>query len=208
MNMDKRILPELRQAFEQFPGFQLEENLEWSRSLVSAPPVKKSEHVHTTSRMIPGAAGEMLAKIYEPAGRKDDKLPAMLWIHGGGYVMGHPDMDDELCERFVQTAGCVVVSVDYRLAPENPYPAAMDCYLDRGGGIAGKCRYAARCSTTVTSRHQAMRLRKIVQSGTERTTWRLGTCTWARRTMPAGYLPMRYRRERRTWQGCHQPIRV
>ncbi|GLI07625.1 esterase [Paenibacillus tyrfis] len=129
MNMDKRILPELRQAFAQFPGFQLEENLEWSRSLVSAPPVKKSEHVHITSRIIPGAAGEMLAKIYEPAGRKDDKLPAMLWIHGGGYVMGHPDMDDELCERFVQTAGCVVVSVDYRLAPENPYPAAIeDCY--------------------------------------------------------------------------------
>lgn len=43
--------------------------------------------------------------------------------------MGHPDMDDELCERFVQTAECVVVSVDYRLAPENPYPAAIeDCY--------------------------------------------------------------------------------
>ncbi|KEQ26939.1 alpha/beta hydrolase [Paenibacillus tyrfis] len=129
MSMDKRILPELRKAFAQFPGFQLEENLEWSRSLVSAPPVKKSEHVHITSRTIPGAAGEMLAKIYEPAGRKGDKLPAMLWIHGGGYVMGHPDMDDELCERFVQTAGCVVVSVDYRLAPENPYPAAIeDCY--------------------------------------------------------------------------------
>ncbi|MCP1309514.1 alpha/beta hydrolase [Paenibacillus tyrfis] len=129
MNMDKRILPELRQAYAQFPGFQLEENLERSRSLVSPPPVKKSEHVHTTSRTIPGAAGEMLAKIYEPAGRKGDKLPAMLWIHGGGYVMGHPDMDDELCERFVQTAGCVVVSVDYRLAPENPYPAAIeDCY--------------------------------------------------------------------------------
>lgn len=129
MNIDSRVLPELRQAFAQFPGFQLEENLEWSRSLLSNPPLEKSEHVHTTSRMIPGAAGEMLANIYEPAGRNRDKLPAMLWIHGGGYVMGHPDMDHVLCERFVQTAGCVVVSVDYRLAPEHPYPAAIeDCY--------------------------------------------------------------------------------
>ena len=43
--------------------------------------------------------------------------------------MGHPDMDDALCERFVQAATCVVVSVDYRLAPEHPYPAAIeDCY--------------------------------------------------------------------------------
>lgn len=129
MNMDKRILPELREVYSQFPGFQLEGNLEWSRGLVSAPPVKRSEHVNTTSRKIPGAAGEMLVKIYEPAGRNVDKLPAMMWIHGGGYVLGHPDMDDELCERFVQTARCVVVSVDYRLAPEHPYPAAIeDCY--------------------------------------------------------------------------------
>lgn len=129
MSIDKRVLPELREAYSQFPGFQLEENLEWSRSLVSAPPVKRSEHVNTTSRKIPGVAGEMLVKIYEPAGRNADKLPAMLWIHGGGYVLGHPDMDDELCECFVQTARCVVVSVDYRLAPEHPYPAAIeDCY--------------------------------------------------------------------------------
>jgi acetyl esterase/lipase len=129
MSIDKRILPELREAYSQFPGFQLEENLEWSRSLVSAPPAKRSAHVNTTNRKIPGAAGEMLVKIYEPAGRDIEKLPAMLWIHGGGYVLGHPDMDDELCERFVQTARCVVVSVDYRLAPEHPYPAAIeDCY--------------------------------------------------------------------------------
>lgn len=80
--------------------------------------------------MIPrGDGGEMLVKIYEPIERNRDKLPAMLWIHGGGFVMGHPDMDDLLCERFVQTANCVVVSIDYRLAPEHPYPAAIeDCY--------------------------------------------------------------------------------
>ncbi len=129
MDFESRVLPELRPIVAQFPGFQLEENLEWSRSLLSSPPIEKSEHVSTTSRIIPGAAGEMLVKIYEPVQRTGAKLPAMLWIHGGGYVLGHPDMDDVLCERFVQAAKCVVVSVDYRLAPEHPYPAAIDdCY--------------------------------------------------------------------------------
>ncbi|MCU5601409.1 alpha/beta hydrolase [Bacillus wiedmannii] len=129
MKIDSRVLPELKQAFSQFPGFQLEGDLEASRSLLSNPHLEKSELVHMTKRMIPGAAGEMVVKIYEPVEKNLDKLPAMLWIHGGGYVMGHPDMDDVLCERFVQTAECVVVSVNYRLAPENPYPAAIeDCY--------------------------------------------------------------------------------
>lgn len=55
--------------------------------------------------------------------------PALLWIHGGGYVMGIPEMDAALCERFVLEAGCQVIAVDYRLAPEYPYPAALqDCY--------------------------------------------------------------------------------
>ncbi|WP_155593906.1 alpha/beta hydrolase [Lysinibacillus cavernae] len=130
MTINNRVLPELKQAYLQFPGFRLEKDLEWSRSLLSNPPLKRSELVHTTNRMIArGDGGEMLVKIYEPVKQNHDKLPAMLWIHGGGYVMGHPDMDDILCERFVQTANCVVVSVDYRLAPEHPYPAAIeDCY--------------------------------------------------------------------------------
>lgn len=130
MTINNRVLPELRQAYSQFPDFRLEEDLAWSRSLLVQPPLEKSKLVHTTNCMIPrGDGGEMLVKIYEPIERNRDKLPAMLWIHGGGFVMGHPDMDDLLCERFVQTANCVVVSVDYRLAPEHPYPAAIeDCY--------------------------------------------------------------------------------
>ncbi|WCH47593.1 MULTISPECIES: alpha/beta hydrolase [Lysinibacillus] len=130
MTINNRVLPELRQAYSQFPGFRLQEDLAWSRSLLVQPPLEKSKLVHTTNCMIPrGDGGEMLVKIYEPIERNRDKLPAMLWIHGGGFVMGHPDMDDLLCERFVQTANCVVVSVDYRLAPEHPYPAAIeDCY--------------------------------------------------------------------------------
>lgn len=82
MNFESRVLPELRPVLAQFPGFQLEGKLEWSRSLLSSSPIEKSEHVRSTSRMIPGAAGEILVKIYEPAVRTIAKLPAMLWIHG------------------------------------------------------------------------------------------------------------------------------
>ena len=93
MTIINRILPELRQAYSEFPGFRLEEDLTWSRGLLSNPPSKKSEDVLTTNCMIPRCDGdEMLVKIYEPAKREHDILPSMLWIHGGGFVMGHPDI--------------------------------------------------------------------------------------------------------------------
>jgi acetyl esterase/lipase len=55
--------------------------------------------------------------------------PALLWIHGGGYVMGTAAQDDKVCARFARELGATVAAVGYRLAPENPYPAALDdCY--------------------------------------------------------------------------------
>ena len=55
--------------------------------------------------------------------------PALLWIHGGGYVMGTAQQDDALCRRFTRELGITVAAVDYRLAPEHPYPAPLeDCY--------------------------------------------------------------------------------
>lgn len=54
---------------------------------------------------------------------------ALLWIHGGGYVIGTAAQDDSLCQRFRQRLGITVAAVEYRLAPEHPYPAALeDCY--------------------------------------------------------------------------------
>ena len=55
--------------------------------------------------------------------------PALLWIHGGGYVLGNAAQDDRLCRRFATALGITVASVEYRLAPEHPYPAPLDdCY--------------------------------------------------------------------------------
>ncbi len=67
-------------------------------------------------------------RLFRPAG-STDVAPALLWIHGGGYVMGAAQHDDGLCRRFSSRLGITVASVDYRLAPEHPYPAALDdCY--------------------------------------------------------------------------------
>lgn len=56
-------------------------------------------------------------------------LPAILWMHGGGYVMGDAEIDDPTIMRFAKNANCIAVSVQYRLAPEHPYPAPLDdCY--------------------------------------------------------------------------------
>ncbi|MDI4645164.1 alpha/beta hydrolase [Cohnella sp. F6_2S_P_1] len=93
------------------------------------PVQVKSPLVKTTNRMIQGKDTELLIKIYEPVKKPETSLPAFLWIHGGGYLMGHPDLDDSLCEQFVLRANCVVGSIDYRLAPDHAYPAAIeDCY--------------------------------------------------------------------------------
>ena len=55
---------------------------------------------------------------------------ALLWIHGGGLVMGSPESGQGLCSRFAAAHGIVVVSVDYRLAPEDPFPAGLDDSVD------------------------------------------------------------------------------
>lgn len=67
-------------------------------------------------------------RLYRPTGVQTPG-PALLWIHGGGYVIGSAAQDDVLCRRFASTLGVTVASVDYRLAPQNPYPAGLeDCY--------------------------------------------------------------------------------
>jgi acetyl esterase/lipase len=64
-------------------------------------------------------------RVHRPPGLQTPAA-AMLWIHGGCYVIGSAAQDDEVCRRFARTLGIVVASVEYRLAPEHPHPAALD----------------------------------------------------------------------------------
>lgn len=67
-------------------------------------------------------------RLFRPVGA-DEPTPALLWIHGGGYVMGTARQDDRLCHRFSSRLGMTVASVEYRLAPEHPYPVPLeDCH--------------------------------------------------------------------------------
>ena len=65
-------------------------------------------------------------RIYRPFAAAATEAPAMLWIHGGGWTIGSLDTDDSRCRTMAERAGVVIVSVDYRLAPEHPFPAAFD----------------------------------------------------------------------------------
>jgi len=129
MNFIRRVHPELRSALQHMTPFVLPGDLESARQ-IPQPPRNPSDRVTIQDRMIPGADGrDMLLRVYEPKDRDSKDAPALLWIHGGGYVMGHPGYDDNLCLAFAETAGCVVFSPDYRLAPEHPFPAGLeDCY--------------------------------------------------------------------------------
>jgi acetyl esterase/lipase len=67
-------------------------------------------------------------RLHRPPGASGPG-PALLWIHGGGYVIGSPTQDDVVCRRFAKALGITVAAVKYRLAPENPYPTSLeDCY--------------------------------------------------------------------------------
>ncbi|MCV7104360.1 alpha/beta hydrolase [Mycolicibacterium chitae] len=68
-------------------------------------------------------------RVHRPAVAAEASGAALLWIHGGGYVLGNAAMDDRLARRMSHELGIIVAAVDYRLAPEHPYPAALtDCY--------------------------------------------------------------------------------
>ena len=75
-----------------------------------------------------GREGEVPVRVYRPAGAETPGA-CVMYIHGGGFVLGSLDSGDQIASGIAQEVGAVVVSVDYRLAPENPFPAAPeDCY--------------------------------------------------------------------------------
>ncbi len=102
--------------------------------MVAAIPKPTSEamiNVRREDRLVPGLEGapDVCVLVYTPGDRGTEPLPVMLHIHGGGFVSGSADMSDPNSRSFAVEMNCVVVSVDYRLAPETPYPGPVeDCY--------------------------------------------------------------------------------
>jgi acetyl esterase len=75
-------------------------------------------------RTIPGPAGPIRIRLTAPEG--PGPFPAVVYLHGGGWVVGSLHSHDQLCRAITRASGVAVVSVDYRLAPEDPFPAAVD----------------------------------------------------------------------------------
>lgn len=77
-------------------------------------------------RTIDGPAGRLRIRLYRPAGSVARLLPTILYFHGGGWTIGSLEAYDLPCRFFCARTGCAVVAVDYRLAPEHKFPAALD----------------------------------------------------------------------------------
>jgi acetyl esterase len=93
----------------------------------SLAPGEPERVASVENRTVPGPAGEIPVRIYKPDAR--GPLPALVYFHGGGWVLCSLDTHDNVCRSLANQAGCAVVSVDYRLAPEHRYPAGPeDCY--------------------------------------------------------------------------------
>ena len=86
------------------------------------PPVESVQLL-----LAPGKGGPVPLRAYRPRGAgKDEVLPALIYIHGGGWVIGDLDTHDVVCRTLANGARCAVFSVEYRKAPESPFPAAID----------------------------------------------------------------------------------
>jgi acetyl esterase len=127
------------------PDPQVEQVLEWVRK-ANAPdysemePVearalfekgapildaKREEIFRVEDKKIAGLAGDIPLRIYTPV-ESATPLPVVLWIHGGGFVIGSVQSYDLLCRTLANRSGAILVSVEYRLAPEHPHPAAVE----------------------------------------------------------------------------------
>jgi acetyl esterase/lipase len=95
-----------------------------SRALYVAPAQAVAS---VADRAIPGPAGDIPIRVYRPTGSEPGALlPALVFFHGGGWVFGDLESHDSLCRELCNLAGCAVVAVAYRVAPENKFPAAVE----------------------------------------------------------------------------------
>lgn len=123
MPRDNGIHPDLRMLARFLPPTSVTPRTLWVIRALESLPIggRKGVEVLTLT------SGRRV-RLHTPP-HQNGPAPAMLWIHGGGYLFGNPRYDDELCQRFSRTLGIVVAAPEYRVAPEHAYPAALeDCY--------------------------------------------------------------------------------
>jgi acetyl esterase/lipase len=117
------IHPDLRRAARWLPrasvGPRSLKAIRFGTSVLAKIPAKN---------VAVASLGAISVRVHRPV-RTEQPVPALLWIHGGGYVFGTAAQDDALCRSLAQNVGMVVAAVEYRLAPEHPFPVPLhDCH--------------------------------------------------------------------------------
>lgn len=131
-------LPSIQELTPQAAREQFEAGTRARLEVFPAPPVASVEN-----RTIPGPGGPIPVRVYRDTDPAEEDRPVLAWFHGGGHVIGSLDTHDTMARSICREAGCVVVSVDYRMGPEHPFPAAVDdCvaavrWLGERGGEVG-----------------------------------------------------------------------
>jgi acetyl esterase/lipase len=135
MDLDRRLDPEVAAALAALPILDLSDipaarETMLERRAAAATGARPSPTVVRQDHMVSGLNGapDVRVRHYRPASQSG-ALPCLYWIHGGGHVLGEVGQDDLVMDHIVDTVGCAAVSVDWRRAPEHPFPAPMDdCY--------------------------------------------------------------------------------
>jgi acetyl esterase len=112
-----------RPAFETLSADEARAFYSAGRTVLQPPP---EDVAAVRDLMAPGPNGPVGLRLYRAAGTElTDMLPVLVYFHGGGWVIGDLDSHDQVCRRFANLTGACVISVDYRLAPEHRFPAAI-----------------------------------------------------------------------------------
>ena len=123
------VHPELQHMARRMPQFTMSgRNLQFWRFLDHVLWRRKTpEDVRIEKILIPSQDGkaQIGLRLYRPTSAVSP-APALVWLHGGGYIVGTPAQDDGCCIQYAREAGLIIASVDYRYAPEHPYPIPLE----------------------------------------------------------------------------------
>lgn len=125
-NLEEKIHPQLKEGFMKLPEMSItRENLDEVRKSLTPSTMPKNERVEVYDEII---GNGLRVQVYKPK-TEQKEYPALLWLHGGGHIVGSPESNVYFAVGIADALSCIVVAPDYRLAPEHPYPADVeDCY--------------------------------------------------------------------------------
>lgn len=127
-----KVHPELQNTFKKSPRIQYGKGnlpfIQWLISLMPAPKAPEDVSIENIKIDNRDGSAKIRLRFYRPK-NPNSVTPVLVWMHGGGYIIGKPEIEDPICVQFVRELGISIVSVDYRLAPKHPFPAGLeDCY--------------------------------------------------------------------------------